>query len=57
MNAPNWAEQVVTIATAVLALGVAGAVAAAVLGAQQMREARRSREAQTASGSAPSTSR
>jgi hypothetical protein len=57
MNAPNWAEQVVAIATAVLALGVAGAVAAAVLGAQQMREARRSREAQTASGSAPSTSR
>ncbi len=36
------------IATAVLALGVFGAVAAAVLGAQQVREARRGREAQMA---------
>ncbi len=46
--APNWAEQMVAIATAVLALGVFGAVAAAVLGAQQVREARRGREAQMA---------
>ena len=46
--APNWAEQVTAIATAVLALGVAGAVAAAVVGAQQVREARRSREAHMA---------
>jgi hypothetical protein len=46
--APNWAEQVVAIATAVLALGVFGAVAAAVFGAQQVREARRARQAQMA---------
>lgn len=42
---PNWAEQVTAIATAVLALSVIGAVAAAFFGAQQVREARRSREA------------
>jgi hypothetical protein len=47
-TAPNWAEQVVAIATAVLALGVFGAVAAAVFGAQQVREARRTRQAQMA---------
>jgi hypothetical protein len=47
-TAPNWAEQVVAIATAVLALGAAGAVAAAVLAAQQVRESRRSREAHMA---------
>jgi hypothetical protein len=47
-GAPNWAEQVTAIATAVLALGVFGAVAAAVLGAQQVREARQGREAQVA---------
>jgi hypothetical protein len=46
--APNWAEQVVAIATAVLALGVFGAVAAAVFGAQQVREARRTHQAQMA---------
>jgi hypothetical protein len=46
--APNWAEQVVAVATAVLALGVFGAVAAAVFGAQQVREARRTRQAQMA---------
>jgi hypothetical protein len=45
---PNWAEQVVAIATAVLALGVFGAVAAAAFGAQQVREARRTRQAQMA---------
>ena len=36
------------IATAVLALGVFGAFAAAVFGAQQVREARRTRQAQMA---------
>lgn len=47
-SAPNWAEQVTAIATAVLALGLFGAVAAGVVGAQQVREARRSRQAQMA---------
>jgi hypothetical protein len=47
-TAPNWAEQTVAIATAVLGLGVVGAVAAAVFGAQQVREARRSRQAHVA---------
>jgi hypothetical protein len=47
-TAPNWAEQLVAIATAVLALGVFGAVAAAVFGAEQVREARRTRQAQMA---------
>jgi hypothetical protein len=46
--APNWAEQVVAIATAILALGVFGAVAAAFFGAQQVREARQTRQAQMA---------
>jgi hypothetical protein len=46
--APNWAEQVVAIATAILALGVVGAVGAAVFGAQQVREERRTRQAQMA---------
>jgi hypothetical protein len=45
---PNWAEEVTAIATAVLALGVFGAVAAAVFGAQQVREERRTRQAQMA---------
>lgn len=47
-SAPNWAEQVTAIATAVLALGLFGAVAAGVVGAQQVREARRGRQAQMA---------
>lgn len=47
-DAPNWADQVMAISTAVLALGVFGAVAAAVFGAQQVREARRGRQAQMA---------
>jgi hypothetical protein len=47
-TAPNWAEQVVAIATGILELGVTGAVAAAVFGAQQVRESRRSREAHMA---------
>jgi hypothetical protein len=48
VGGPNWAEQVVAVATAVLALGVFGAVAAAVFGAQQVREERRTRQAQMA---------
>jgi hypothetical protein len=47
-SAPNWAEQVTAIATAVLALGLVGAVAAAVVGAQQVSETRRGRQAQMA---------
>ena len=47
-EAPNWAEQVVAIATVVLALGAAGALAAALFGAQQVRESRRTREAHMA---------
>ena len=47
-TAPNWAEEVVAVATAVLALGVFGAVAAAIFGAQQVRESRRSRQAHMA---------
>ena len=45
--AANWGE-VTAIATSVLAVGLLGAFAAAVFGAQQVREARRSREAQMA---------
>jgi hypothetical protein len=45
--AANWAE-VTAIATSVLALGLLGAFGAAVFAAQQVREARRSREAQMA---------
>jgi len=46
--AASWTDQVVAIATAVLALGVFGAAAAAVFNAQQVREARRTRQAQMA---------
>src|SRR5436309_8877857 len=45
---PNWAEQITAIATAVLALGALGAGVAAVFAGQQVREARRSRQAQMA---------
>jgi hypothetical protein len=45
--AVNWAE-VTAVATSVLAIGLVGAIAAAVLAAQQVREARLSREAQMA---------
>lgn len=47
-EAPNWAEQVTAIGTAVLALSVIGAFAAAVFAAQQVREARRIGQAQMA---------
>lgn len=43
----DWGE-VTAIATSVLAVGLLGAFAAAVFGAQQVRETRRSREAQMA---------
>jgi hypothetical protein len=45
--AVDWAE-VTAIATSILALGLLGAFGAAVFAAQQVREARRSREAQMA---------
>jgi hypothetical protein len=47
-EAPNWAEQLTAIATAVLAVGVAGAAVAAVFAGQQVKEARRGRQAQAA---------
>ena len=46
---PNWAEQVTAIATVVLAVGAAGAVGAAVVAGQQLREARIGRQAEVAS--------
>lgn len=45
--AVDWAE-VTAIATSILALGLLGAFGAAMFGAQQVREARKSREAQIA---------
>jgi len=45
--AVNWAE-VTAIATGVLAIGAVGAFGAAIFAAQQVQEARRSREAQVA---------
>jgi hypothetical protein len=45
--AVNWAE-VTAIATAFLAISLVGAFAAAIFAAQQVREARRTREAQMA---------
>ena len=45
---PNWAEQVTAIATAVGALGLLGAIGAAVVAGRQVKEARKSREAQMA---------
>ena len=45
--ATDWGE-VTAIATSILAIGALGAFAAAIFAAQQVREARRSREAQTA---------
>lgn len=47
ITAANWAE-VTAIATSVLAIGLVGGFVAAVFAAQQVREARRSREAQMA---------
>ncbi len=45
--AVNWGE-VTAIATSILAMGLLGAIGAAVFAAQQVREARKSREAQMA---------
>ena len=42
---PNWAEQVTAIATAVGAIGLLGAIVAAVFAGQQVVEARQSRQA------------
>jgi hypothetical protein len=46
---PNWAEQVTAIATVVLAAGVVGAIGAAVVAGQQVREDRIGRQAEVAS--------
>lgn len=46
MSDPNWAEQVTAIATAIGALGLLSAIGAAIFAAQQVREARQSRQAQ-----------
>ncbi len=48
MADPNWAEQMTAIATAVGALGLLGAIGAAVFAGQQVREARKTRQAQMA---------
>ena len=45
---PNWAEIVTAVATAVGAVGLLGAIVAAVFAAQQVGEARRSRHADMA---------
>src|SRR5262249_41986664 len=46
--APNWAEQLTAIATSIGAVGLTGAIIAAVYAGQQVREARRGRQAQMA---------
>ena len=46
--APNWAEQLTAMATSVGAVGLAGAIIAAVYAGQQVREARSGRQAQLA---------
>ena len=46
--AAGWTDVVTAVATAVLALGVLGALVAAIFAGQQVREARRSREARMA---------
>jgi hypothetical protein len=43
---PNWAEQVTAIATVVSAVGWLSAIGAALFAAQQVREARHTRQAQ-----------
>lgn len=47
-SAPNWAEQLTAIATAVGAVGLLGAIVAAAYAGQQVREARKGRQAQMA---------
>ena len=46
--APNWAEIVTAVATAVGALGLLSTIGAVIFAAQQVREARHSRQAGTA---------
>jgi len=46
--APNWAEQLTAVATTIGAVGLTGAIVAAVYAGQQVREARRGRQAQMA---------
>lgn len=48
MGAPNWAEEVTAIGTAVGALGLLGAIGAAIFAGQQVRESRRARQNETA---------
>ena len=48
MSSPNWAEQVTAIATAVGALGLLGAIGAALFAGQQVKEERRTRQAHMA---------
>src|SRR5215471_6338678 len=48
MSDPNWAEQVTAIATAIGAIGLVSAIGAAFFGAQQVRKARHTRQAQVA---------
>jgi hypothetical protein len=48
MSAPNWAEQVTAIATAVGAIGLISAIGATIFAARQVREAQQSRQAQMA---------
>jgi hypothetical protein len=45
---PNWAEEVTAVGTAVGALGLLGAIGAAIFAGQQVREARRARQAEIA---------
>jgi hypothetical protein len=48
MAEPNWAEQVTAIATAVGALGLLGAIGAALFAGQQVSEERKTRQAHMA---------
>ncbi len=45
---PDWAEQVTAIATSIGALGLLGAIGAAIFAGQQVREAQKSRESEMA---------
>src|SRR6266508_2731855 len=48
MADPNWAEQVTAIATAVGAVGLVSTIGLAIVAGRQVREARHTRQAQTA---------
>ena len=47
-SAPNWAEQMTGIGTAIGAIGLISAIGAAIFAAQQVRESRQTRQAATA---------